>query len=461
MRDIVGMLISALPSVKTTGSWGAEFVKLSLPDESLPDFVNRLTARANAPVYRLPSVRQSLGVPAIQRAVSLIAGTTGMLSMQAYRNGAVMDEPPKIVTRPDPFSTPQQFYSSTAAQTAKYGEFVWWIASRDGDGNAAALVLVPLNELQVQENPENRNLPRYQWGRITSTRWSPAYPQGQFVHVMYPLAEPFALRGQGPLQLCRAATSVTVEAQDWAANFYADGGNPSTVIKHAGNLSPEPDADGLNEAERLRSQFVGRAHNTIRVIDQDIESIDYQEPSAAGAQMLEARQYQNGDAARMFGIAGSLLEYQQAGSSLTYQNLESEFTKFIRTCLQPLYLEPIEQALSDLLPRSTVSRFNVKGFLRADIKTRFDVHKIAIDAGIYDAPYAAKEEGLAPGDVEYAPVPFSPPQAIPAPIVRASLARPVERSLREVRCPVCSRLVGKVEGRAELFCRHCKAPVAA
>jgi phage portal protein BeeE len=250
---------------------------------------------------------------------------------------------------------------------------------------------------------------------------------------------------------------VSVEAQEWAANFYAEGGGPATVIKKAGSLSPElldpvtylPDPDGKSEADLLRDQVIGRTPNTAMVIDDTIESIDFKSPSTTGAQMLDARQHQNGEAARMFGVPGSLLEYQQPGSSLTYQNLENEFTKFIRVCLQPLYLEPIEQAMSDLLTRSTVARFNVKGFLRADIKTRFEVHKTAIESGIYDPAYAQREEGITPGDVEYAPVPFAQPQAVPEPIRKVA-------SMRDVRCPQCKRLVTRSDGRVEGRCSHCK-----
>ena len=434
-------------------SWGSEFVKLTSTAEEIEVLFGR-TSTSTTRTYRLPSVAEVLGFPAIAGAVSLIAGTTGMLSMQAYRNGVLMADPPKIVTRPDPYETPQAFYAMTAAQMAKYGEFVWWIASRDDDDQASALVNVPLAELAVDNSSRTR--PVYRWGEITSTRYTPATPDGQFVHVKYPLGEPFASRGKGPLQLCNAATSVTVEAQAWAAQFYADGGDPSVLIKKAGMLSPNKDANGYNEADRLRNQWVERPHNVPRVIDDQIDSISYMSPNTPGAQMLEARQYQNGDAARMFRIPGSLLEYQQPGASLTYQNLEGEFTKLIRTCLQPLYLEPIEQALSDLLTRSTVARFNVKGFLRADVKTRFDVHKTAIEAGIYDPAYAQREEGIIAGDVEFAPVPFSPPQAVPSTIPRAASA-----ALREVRCPTCSRLVVRASGAVEAWCRHCKTAVAA
>src|SRR6185503_20247894 len=114
------------------------------------------------------------------------------------------------------------------------------------------------------------------------------------------LRAPGTLRGVGPLQLCGAAVSVAVEAQDWAANFYAEGGQSSVIIKHAGELDPAIGDDGLSEADRLRSQWVDRPNNVPRIIDQNIDSVDYQVPNEAGAQMLESRMYQNGEVANMF-----------------------------------------------------------------------------------------------------------------------------------------------------------------
>jgi phage portal protein BeeE len=449
-------LVYGPPVMRT---WGAEMKQLTTTP--IVTTLERLTAISRTGVWRTVSVAEALGVPAIHRAVVLISSTTGMLSVQAYRNGQIMATPPSLVARPDPYETPGAFYGGTAADMAKYGEFVWWIASRDGDGQASALVRVPLVELQVQENARDRLRPAYQWGTITGTRFSGANPEGRFVHVKYPLAEAFALRGEGPLQMCGVANSVAVESQTWAGNFYGEGGHPATVIKKAGLLDPTlrdpetmlPDPDGKSEADILRDQVIGRSNNTPMVIDDTIESIEYKDLNAAGAQMLDARQFNNGDAAREFGIPGPLLEYQQTGSSLTYQNRTELKGHLLEMCLMPLYLEPIEQAMSDLLTRSTVARFNVKGFLRADIKTRYDVHKTAIEMGIYDPAYAQREEGIAPGDVEFAPVPFAPPAAVPAPLPRYA-------SLREPRCPRCNKLVAKSLGPgSELECPRCKALV--
>jgi hypothetical protein len=89
------------------------------------------------------------------------------------------------------------------------------------------------------------------------------------------------------------------------------------------------------------------------------------------------------------------------------------FDDFLRRCLRPNYLVPIEQTMSDLLPRATVARFDADVLVLADIKTRYDTYGVGIDKQIISAEEARAFEGLAPGDTDNAPVPFSPPQAIP------------------------------------------------
>ena len=358
--------------------------------------------------WRVASLREALGVPGIQRAVSLIANTTGSLSVRAYRDGMPMPEVPRIVARPDPYLTPREFYRDTAYYLATRGEAVWWIAARDSDGNPASLIVVPLAELTIEPNERDRRFPIYRWGNQRGFRYAPvASPNGAFVHITY-LREPGQLRGVGPLQMCGAAVSVTVESQEWAANFFASGGIPSVHIKAAMKLSPE-------EAANLKEDWVSTPSNMPKVSDPTIDDVTAFEMSPQSAQLNEARLSNVGEAARMFGIPGSLLEFSVPGSSLTYTNVAEEYAKFIRTSLAINYLEPIEQALTDLLTRSTVARFDVQGLLRADVKTRWEVYEKAVavlgpDEG---AQYARSHEGLAPGDPELQPVPPAQPASIP------------------------------------------------
>ena len=113
--------------------------------------------------------------------------------------------------------------------------------------------------------------------------------------------------------------------------------------------------------------------------------------------------------------------------------------------------------MSDLLTRSTVARFNTAALTLADIKTRYDVYGVGIDKGIIDVPEARRFEGLAPGDVENAAVPFSPPQAVPSTIPVMRTAEPVRCNGRRMRGMVltkCNRLLAE-QGPFTGTCPRC------
>jgi HK97 family phage portal protein len=188
--------------------------------------------------------------------------------------------------------------------------------------------------------------------------------------------DPWGLRGFGPLQMCGAALSAAVEAEEWAARFFAEGGVPQTVIKVPGKLAP-------GEATTLLKQWLGEKGNTARVVDMDANPEAHQINPEQG-QLLQSRQHSAGNAATMFGINGHLLNYAQSGSSLTYQNIGEVFVDFVRTSLAPGYMTPIEDGISDLLVRGTTARFNVDELYRADIKTQADVYSTLKTAGMAD-----------------------------------------------------------------------------
>src|SRR6185503_20306478 len=97
------------------------------------------------------------------------------------------------------------------------------------------------------------------------------------------MREPGQLRGTGPLQLCGAAASVAVEAQEWAANFFAEGGYPSMLIKAVGKLGLDP-LTGEHEADVIRRDFTSKDRNTPRVIDEGVEDVTEFKVDPAGAQ---------------------------------------------------------------------------------------------------------------------------------------------------------------------------------
>jgi HK97 family phage portal protein len=399
--------------------------------------VQGLTARP----WRFPSITEALGVPAIFGACTLIRNVVGSMTMRALRNEVELSpaDRPRLIVRPDPFQIPREFYGGTAWNLATRGEAWWWVAARDVDDQPLSLINVPPHEVTVEENRDDLRYPIIKWrNRVMRNE-----DMRQIVYVR----EPGALRGVGPLQMCGAAISVSVESQEWAANFFIeDGGRPSIWIKSAVELSQDP-VTGVHEADTLRDQWMSKANNTPRITDPSIEDVKEMSANSEGAALLKARGFQNSEVATMFNMDATMLNAAIEGSSLRYQNVGQDFDKFLRQCLRPNYLEPIEQTMSDLLTRSTTARFNTAALTLADVKTRYETYGIGIDKGIIDADEARRFEGYAPGDVENAAVPLSPPQAIPTQLpIQARTAEPVrcdgKRLLKGVIRP-CNKLLAE------------------
>lgn len=334
-----------------------------------------------------PSIREALTVPAVFRAASLISNTVGMLLMQAYRNGALMAEQPTLVTRPGIDGTPRDFWRDTAWGLATRGEFLWRTVDRDDEGRPRKLLLLPPAEVTVSWNTRVPFLRDYRWRDM-------ALDRSDVTHGFF-ARDPWGLRGFGPLQLCGAALSAAVEAEEWAARFFARGGAPSTVLKYPTKLSAD-------EAKALKKQWLETEPNEVRVADMGLEPEAFQ-VSPEAAQLLGSRKHSSGNVATMFGINGHLLNYAESGSSLTYQNVGEVFVDFVRTSLAPGYLVPIEDAVTDLLARGQTARFNVQELYRADLRTRADVFVALTGAGMPEAE--VREVSGFDTSAELAPIP--------------------------------------------------------
>ena len=352
-----------------------------------------------------PTLKEALSVPAVFRACTLISNTIGMLLMEAFRDGRKLTEQPTLVTRPGIDGTPRDFYRDTAWGLATRGEFLWRVVDRHLDTNLPRkLMILPPAEVRVDWDKRVPFQRTYKWRDMDLN------PQ-DVVHGFF-ARDPWGLRGFGPLQLCGAALSAAVEAEEWAARFFSEGGVPIAVLVAQGKLTPA-------EAKRIKRQWLGTdipageegygrsTGNSVRVTDLGLKPETFQIDPEQG-QLLQSRQFSSGNVATMFGVNGHLLNYSATGSSLTYQNVGEVFVDFVRTALAPGYMVPIEDAMSDLLVRGQTARFNTDELYRADIKTQAEVYSTLVTAGMAQEE-AAQRAGF---DIsaELAPMPL---QSVP------------------------------------------------
>ena len=180
-------------------------MRSTLEVASFNDQINWATRQLGTRPWRSSSINEALGVPAIWGAVSLIADTVGSLSLEAFRQGVLLDADsrPRLIIRPNPFSTPRAFFRDTAFYLASRGEAWWWIAARDSDGAPMSLYPVPPWEIQVAKNPRNVLRP--------TITWLDRQMNNDDMRQITYMPDDGGLRGMGPLQACGAAMSVAVD----------------------------------------------------------------------------------------------------------------------------------------------------------------------------------------------------------------------------------------------------------
>lgn len=300
-----------------------------------PSLETQLRALSTPPT--LPTASQALTNPAVFRAVNLLASLAGSLRIDTFRDGEQIPTP-RVVERPNPFETGREFYMDTATTLLTAGEFGWWVAARGAENEPQALLNVPPYELQleVQKKPYNRV---WTWQGTDITR--------NFKHGIY-WREMGEVRGKGPLQKCQVALAVNVEAELWAEKFFS-GGPPLVVLQYADSLDE-------GEADAILEQWKENAGEPVRVLDQSATA-NKLDADPENAQLTESRMYGDTTVARMFGIPSALLEAGVSGTSITYKTTPDAMAQLFDLCLQPTVLKPIEDAMSDLLPRGTTVRF--------------------------------------------------------------------------------------------------------
>jgi len=249
------------------------------------------------------------------------------------------------------------------------------VASTDRRGWPDALIDVDPTAVTVTERRTrsmNSTLGAEEWqlyGRPVEL-W-PAGPL--WVMHGYPVAGmPFSI---SPLTYASLAVEIGLNAQDFGAQFFRDGGIPKAVLENEAEVTPRAREKVLDiwEEETTGNRRVRALSNgwTFKQI-----TINPDE-----SQFLQTISATIPDIARMFGVdprdIGSAVS---GGGTLTYQNPELDQLRLLVRTLGP-WLIRLEKALSALRPRGRVLRFNVDALLRVDTITRHKAYESAIRNG--------------------------------------------------------------------------------
>ena len=362
------------------------------------DGVSSLIAAAITDRQTTFSLTDAMRLPAVIRGVQLICSTAASFTPLAYRGGIAMPEQPRIVRRPDPFSSRYDFVYQTVYSLITTGDTFWLVGDRDAEGQARSSIVLNPAEVSVQWD-ERRFLPVYSWrGRVLVR-------DKDIKHLAIGRG-PGELHGRSPLVAGLPALATVAAAEDYALGFFESGGVPEVVLKATATISKE-------EATALKAQWIAsRTGPEPAVFGQGVDAV-FPSIDPQRAQMQEARAYGSAVVARLLGIPASLLHVETSGATITYTNPAGAVEEMVKATLAPAYLAPVEAAWSDLVPGTQAVRFDLAELQRADIASRIAMYAQAIPAGVMTAEQARANEGWGPVETEaghaFDPVPAPSP----------------------------------------------------
>jgi HK97 family phage portal protein len=305
----------------------------------------------------------TLSVPGIWRAVTLIADAIGGLPFHAYRSEEYVDPQPNILTKPVPTETRIETISAMVASLIIHGNYVAILGEPGVNGYPDSFYPVATHRVSVRKED----------GRLIYKIDQRDYSADEVLHIKG-FAMPGELVGYGILSAQRQAIGGAVAVNTYAQRYFDGGAQPTGII-----YSTNPDLT-QEEAELLKAQWLRQYGGTKRTPAVLNESTKFQQLSdnARDAQLLETRQFSLTEIANMIGLPAYYLG--APNSSRTYSNVSEENLQLVRWSLMP-WIARIEQRLTEYLPRGQYAKMNVDALLRPDTKTRYETHKIGLDAG--------------------------------------------------------------------------------
>jgi HK97 family phage portal protein len=197
--------------------------------------------------------------------------------------------------------------------------------------------------------------------------------------------------GYGILSAQRQAIGGAVAVNTYAQRYFDGGAQPTGII-----YSSNPDLS-QEEADALKSAWLRQYGGTKRTPAVLNESTKFQQLSdnAKDAQLLETRAFSLTEIANMIGLPAYYLG--APNSSRTYSNVSEENLQLVRWSLMP-WIQRIEQKMTEYLPRGQFAKMNVDALLRPDTKSRYEAHKIALDAGFLTLDEVRELENREPLD---------------------------------------------------------------
>ncbi|MEU4590051.1 phage portal protein [Micromonospora aurantiaca (nom. illeg.)] len=345
----------------------------------------------------------SLGMPAVWRAVNLIAGTAASLPFHVYRSAddvrvpvAAGEPAAKLLADPHPDMTPFELWEQVYCHIALWGNaYLRVLRNRLGQ----IVELWPIHPSRVRAGRESEAGTKVY---LVDGDLDAEYTDEQILHI--PGFGYDGVCGVSPIRAARQGISLALAAEQYGAQLFGNGSLAAGILQTEQRLSPEQ-ADALKSRWKAKVGGLAKAHD-IAVLDSGIKFQQLSIPPE-DAQFIESRKFQIDEVARMFGIPPHMLMQTEKSTSWG-TGIEEQTLGFVKFNLRPSWLTRVEQRITKLItPQALYARYSLEGLLRGDSGARSAFYNAMWNLGVLSTNDIRRLEDLAPvegGDVRYRPL---------------------------------------------------------
>lgn len=355
-------------------------------------------------------VREAMRVPAVRRAVTVLAGSIASLPRHVYERttdgreiatGNPLDQ--VISFRPNDEMSGYSYWERVAAELILHHHHY----SRIIPGRLGAVdQLIPLAPEDVRRVRLSNGKIAYDWRQQDGTTKRLVSSEVFHVSGLQIGNVDESLLEQGADTIANAISLSRYSGKQWR-----NGARLSGVLETDKTLSAEA-VGRLSDSWHAQYGGVENAGKTA-VLEEGLKFKELSQNNT-DAQLFEQWNFSVEEIGRLFGVPAVLLGH--ADKTSTYASAEQFFLSFVNYSLRP-WLKNIEDAINSQLiiaPRLYYAKFSVQGLLRGDHKARSEFYRSGITAGWLTPNEARELEDLnrkEGGDSLYRPLNVEPADA--------------------------------------------------
>lgn len=334
---------------------------------------------------------KALRLIAVNRCIRLQAETVASLPVDRYKvqsDDRLTLSRPVWMERPNPETSWFKFVERIVSCHQTDGNAFILTSGYDELALPQELWLLDPRKVDIKRDDDNGLYYEYEGGEKFTPYNRQGARRGDVLHVPA-FSYPGSLRGLSPIDIAREGIGLGLAAEKFGSRFFGSGQHLSGVIEVPG--SPKQEA-----VDKLRSNWVARhsGSNKSHMPGVLTAGATWKPTSISPeqAQFLESRKFQVSEIARLFGVPPHLIGDVEKSTSWG-SGIEEQNRQWLNLSLLPQIIR-VEEALNQFVPRGQFVKFNLAGFLRADIKTRYESYGLLLDRGVITGNEVRRLEDL-------------------------------------------------------------------